>query len=289
MSKNKIYILIGIGGLVLIFGVYFLSQPKVTPPVTEAPPVVTESPPVQEVPIVTETAPVEPSLGSACGTSGGTCYVMTSAVDIHKNLDWTGSQTNCNTVRNATDGSTADNDLYIRLGLYSYSQMYRVFIPVNTAALPDDAIVSSSTLYIYLNQDLGAGGPWRVDLIGSTEADSNNITTADYDQCGSIDSPTVIATSSVGTGVVYSSGWYRWHWTGSTGINLIGISKLCLRIQGDTDNTGASAHDQFFQFDSSNASSSQPYLLTEYTTGTVAPSYAALKGGTILRGGSIVK
>jgi len=113
-----------------------------------------------------------------------------------------------------------------------------LFLPFDTSALPDSGItIDSASLTIYINTVGGEGSGSNFALVQTTQPSNTVLTTADYDLCGSLNSP--------------DEGWTRqsfWS-TGSKEVSLngnglgwiskTGYTKLGIRVGLDVDNEAA--------------------------------------------------
>ena len=71
-------------------------------------------------------------------------------------------------------------------------RIYRGFIPFNTSAIPSNAIISSSTFYLYVDgvaDNDNDGDDW-VAVVQTSQADSASLVIEDFDQCGAVTNPT---------------------------------------------------------------------------------------------------
>jgi len=93
------------------------------------------------------------------------------------------------------DRLLSDESSYIATWCNFYwrnDEIVRLFYPINTSGIDDAAVISSASLFIYMQDRWGAandGSYWGV-VVQTTQASSTQLSTADYDQCGSVDIPT---------------------------------------------------------------------------------------------------
>ncbi|MFA4873017.1 MAG: RHS repeat-associated core domain-containing protein [Patescibacteria group bacterium] len=133
--------------------------------------------------------------GPGGGGGGGTpvtvpFYPVTGDGYVYYRSSW-------DTAHHATSGSLANyssSSLYVRTGRYSTSsyQIDRAFLPFNTEDLPNDATITSAKLKVYVaskkNND-NDGDDW-ITVVQTSQATTTSLSTGDYDQCGSIHTPT---------------------------------------------------------------------------------------------------
>ncbi|MCK5295257.1 MAG: DUF2341 domain-containing protein, partial [Alphaproteobacteria bacterium] len=171
------------------------------------------------------------------------------------------------TTRNAATGSTADDDNESKVGAWdlggSNFVIDRAYFPIDTSGIPDSAVITSASLWIYQSTaDRDFGGH---EMVIVQTADLGVITTADYDQIGSVDSPTK-GGSAAPSG---ASGWHEipLNETGRGWIDKEGFTYLGLRGDLDTDDTTPSENvdELFIAFNNVDAVSNKPYLQVEYT------------------------
>lgn len=155
-------------------------------------------------------------------------------------------------------------------------KIWRMFLPVNTSAFPDDMVVSSSTVYFYiLGQSNGKNDAVDyITVVQTSQADPTALTTADYNNCGATTTPTEgidvgerkDLTSDFTTGVynTFTLNSTGYGWLDPTGWFLLGI-----REGHDTTNTtiGASDAYNYIQFYSPERAGQDkdPYITVEYT------------------------
>lgn len=157
------------------------------------------------------------------------------------------------------------NDFYIA----------RVFLPFDTSAFPDDAIISAADLIIDI--DVTNSGPMDIGVVQTTQPSTDTLATADYDLAGATHGAaegaarTTIASGFTGSKTIalYSTSTDGVGWISKTGWTKLGI-----RHQKDLDDV-APTIDQNVQPRSSEyaGTASDPYLSTTYTVpAAVAPA-----------------
>jgi hypothetical protein len=172
------------------------------------------------------------------------------------------------TVHNATTG-TADygfgnsppgflaNTQYIPVPLYN---VYRGFIPIDTSGIDDGATISSAKIYFYANSKNGSGA---IGVVQSSQASTSSLTGDDFDNCGSVHSPTEGATRVNVADITTSQ--YNYISLNSTGIGWIdktGFTKLGFRESRDLDDTTPTGQTNYVTFNGSETTgpSTDPYL-----------------------------
>jgi len=142
--------------------------------------------------------------------------------------------------------------------------LYRGFFPIDTSGLPDVAEISSAIFKASISFE-NTVGDYLFGLVQATQASTSSLSNDDYDQCGSVDSPTE---GSARVSISYT-GWKNFT-LNSTGIGWIsktGYTKLGIRKSQDIDDISP-----VFETDGGGArfetseSSNDPYLEIVYTT-----------------------
>jgi hypothetical protein len=184
------------------------------------------------------------------------------------------SSTTWATVHDATDGSTANTSLnaFALTGKNSTAKfdISRVFILFDTSSLPNDAIISSAVISMYVvsvaynDNDTQA----YAAIYSSTPASNTDITTADYDQIGS----TVLSDKiDLDTITIDQYQAFTLNATGISAISLTGVSKFSIREGHDAENVayaGANNTSNYMGSKSANSASSdaeKPKLVVTYT------------------------
>ncbi len=163
-----------------------------------------------------------------------------------------------------------------------YLSIVRSFVPIDTSALPDNAIISSSTLYAYVQSTDNAFNDAysNINVYQGFEASPATLSNSDISACGdaitnptkgSIDTP--IASSTVNT---YQA--YPLTTAGKSWISTTGYTKLCLREGHDsTDNEAVNNNFHWlfsrvtFSSSRNSGTSQDPYLEISYSLPNVAP------------------
>jgi hypothetical protein len=114
----------------------------------------------------------------------------------------------------------------------NFADLSRLFLPVDTSALDDAAIVTAATLKVHVSAKANLdndGDDWIV-VVQTSQPDPTEVTTADYDLCGdSIDDPTEGSSrydiGSIGTGAYFSFvlNATGLGWVSKTGYTLLGL------------------------------------------------------------------
>ncbi|MEK7564320.1 MAG: FG-GAP-like repeat-containing protein [Patescibacteria group bacterium] len=181
-----------------------------------------------------------------------------------------------NTVHDASTGSAdaASGTSYTYVEHYTADYwMARTVLPFDTSSLPDGAVVSSATLYVYVDykEDGDNDGSDFIRVVQNTTASSTGLINGDYDQVGSIDNPTAGATDTDITGI--STGAYLvipLNTTGKSWISKTGATKLGLREGHDATDNASSINTSLtgVRIKTANATgtSQDPYLAITYTS-----------------------
>lgn len=197
---------------------------------------------------------------------------------------------NWSTARNVTDaspnGSANLNSLFVQSvynsGIYG---LWRCFLPFDTSALSGQS-VTSATLRIVRSADSGGGNTRSWALVcGTTQASTSTLATTDFDDCGSINSPTEGATrKSVGDwasdGAASS---FTLNANGIANINTGGVSKFGIRCgTKDIDNSAPSDNRwQAFEGSGASGTANDPQLIVVHvaaTSGLVGNERTPIRG-----------
>lgn len=177
------------------------------------------------------------------------------------------------TCRNAADGtavSKARSDQeWVRTEYVSSTTYYcsRLFYAFDTSAIPDGDTVTNAVLNLYTEYKYNGdndGYDYSV-VVESTQASSTDLTTADYDACGSTK-----GSDQKDTDDIAADSWepYTLNATGLSWISKTGYTKLCLRHGHDLDNVtpeGRATH-EFAPYESAY----DPYLSVTTTSPATA-------------------
>ena len=142
-------------------------------------------------------------------------------------------------IHDNTVGYDTTLDIYVEslvaVGAHGTSSIGRAFLPFDTSSLDNGASVSAATLTLTsVATTLEGGSKTKIGLVQTTQASSTSLAVADYDTCGSVDSPTEGATeislpADEGTAV------FTLNATGLTWISKTGYTKLGVRGQLDIE------------------------------------------------------
>lgn len=217
-------------------------------------------------------------LGKKVFADSSTIYA--GAGDGYVGIDNSGS--NWNTVHDATTGSGADytashnNALLMRSGNdpgYGDISIQRVFIPIDTSALPDNAVISEALLKIHISviNNTENDGNDYIRVVQTDQPSNTALTTADYNNCGATDNPTAGATD-VDFGTFTDEQYNTWilNATGRGWISLTGYTKLGMREGHDVadDPVDEGGGNQLNAKSSEQADTTyDPKLEITYTTG----------------------
>lgn len=144
-----------------------------------------------------------------------------------------------------------------------YYRISRSFILFDTSALDDNSGVSATTLYV-----TSYGGTRTVGVVQCSPASNTSLSGTDYDQCGSVNSPTEGCTRFSADGSGQHSPTLNA--TGRSWVSKTGVTKLGLRTSLDMDDTAAtddvSANPRFYSAE--NGSNIPQLTVTWSTTST---------------------
>ncbi len=151
----------------------------------------------------------------------------------------------------------------------------RLFFPINTAALPQSAIISAATFSLYVGSKAdndNDGDDW-LNLVQTTQPSNTTLGNGDFDLCGSVDNPTEGATR-IDLGDITTGAYNVWTLdaTGRGWIVLDGYTKLGMREGHDCIDSSIGTNLNNYIGCSSSEAANQPYLEVTYTFTPVAPT-----------------
>lgn len=218
-----------------------------------------------------------PQAGSGGGntTVDGTVYTFLQP-------NWDSARTA--TSGNAVDATGATGSVYVG----SFSGSYgctRYFATLDTSSLGSGATISAATFSLYITYYNSPAGAAAINLVASTQASNNSLSTADFDAYGS----TTFAQRNYDA---TSTGQYR-SWTlnssGLAAISKTGVSKFALRDNdydvGGTD-PGANEYEINFYMADRTGTSEDPKLDVTYSTVTTLTP-GAISAGTSIHSPSL--
>lgn len=180
-------------------------------------------------------------------------------------------QANWAAARDAADGTNADATSTTAGVLCQPSadggwRIDRIFLPFDTAAIPDGVTITSANLNIMLSSKTDNVSGVTIDLVTTSQADTATLATADFDQVGTTEQAAALTIASMTTDV-YST--YTLNATGISNISKTGFTKFGLRTSHDTDNTactdaGTNTSSASFYMSEETGTSKDPYLLVSY-------------------------
>lgn len=222
----------------------------------------------------TQPSPVEkilrkivPYVYGACGDAGGYCYDMLSDGGFSTG-EVSGAITNAIGV---TTGSFDTNDP-IRGGCSWYTNntwtLYRGYLSFDTSSLPDDAIISSSTIFLTLqmNSNGYADGHNYVNIVSANPATPGQVTGNDIDQLGNEKLSNDLSITGLTNETKYGFGLNA---TGTSLISKTGYSQYGMKEGHDFD-AYEGAHSYAFSYagfyvSETTDTNKDPYLQIDYT------------------------
>ncbi|MCK4592266.1 hypothetical protein KAT63_02360, partial [Candidatus Parcubacteria bacterium] len=149
----------------------------------------------------------------------------------------------------------------------------RVFLPIDTSGLPDDANISTAVLKLYVNAQGKEAGDYSV-VVQTTQASTTSLVVADFDQCGSVNSPTEGSDHVLATASQYND--WTLDATGRGWISKTGWTKLGLRGSHDVLDSpvGLDADMEYIRTSEYADTDYDPYLSVTYvgTQWTISPT-----------------
>ena len=145
----------------------------------------------------------------------------------------------------------------------------RCFLPFDTSSLPDDATIDSATLSIYVTVKNDADIVSLV-LVQTTQASTSSLVLDDFDQCGTLNSPTEGAARITVSGLTLNAyNDFTLNATGLTWISKTGFTKLGIRISRDGDNSEPTGvNNMVLSAFEETGTSQDPKLVINYTIAT---------------------
>ena len=163
--------------------------------------------------------------------------------------------------------------------------MNRLFLPIDTSGIADTDTITAATLNIFVNS-IGNGdndGDDFIVVLQASQASPTELVNADYDQCGSVDSPTE-GSDRLDISSLTTSAYNSWtlNATGLGWISKTGTTLLCQR-EGhdvlDSPTAASAASHQGTACSETSGTGSDPYLSVTSSTATTSPN--VLYGATI--------
>lgn len=113
--------------------------------------------------------------------------------------------------------------------------IHRIFFPFDTSSISAGDTIDSATFSWYVtsvtNDDNDASA--YANIVQTSQADSTTLTTADYDQCGAVNSPTQISTA-IGLNSLTTSAYNDWILNDNTVVKKSGETPTCGTTDGVT-------------------------------------------------------
>lgn len=190
--------------------------------------------------------------------------------------DYTGTQT-----RVVTGDTLGVNTYYIR----------RSFFPIDTSGLGDSDVITAATLNLYVNAVPNNGdndGNDFLTVVQTSQASTSSLTTADYDQAGSVSNPTEgvdtgqrkdISSITNGSTVTFTLNSTGMGWIDKTGVSMFGVREghdVLNDAYAGADNTFNQVR---FATSETTGTSQDPYLSVTYTVNDGTPPSISL--GTV--------
>lgn len=176
--------------------------------------------------------------------------------------DWDGVASGVSNLTSYTATQTSTyGPRHVLLSGTNATQIGRVFLPIDTSALPDGATISAASLFAHMS--CGASSH-QLGLVQATQASETAVVVADWDNVGATDGATRVTIS----GTAYATYEFVMNATGIGWINKTGWTKLAVRTEYDIDDnyTGVNNNGQNGFTWSENATD-DPYIEITYTEG----------------------
>ena len=195
------------------------------------------------------------------------------------------SQTTWNTGHNATSGTasytTAANTNWVGTGCASSStvNISRGFLVFDTSALPDNAVITSASVYVYVTgkTDSKNDANGFVSIVQGLQASTASLTTTDYAKAGSAITNPIEGSNRLDISTIPTTSFGRWdlNTAGLGWVSKTGVTKLALREGHDIVNAWpsytANQGDYISVYLSEQTGTSQdPYIEVTYITGAAA-------------------
>ncbi len=155
---------------------------------------------------------------------------------------------------------------------------YRGFFPINTSGIGSGSTITSATMKLYITGTLYEDNDSQayIGLVQTTQASTATLSTADYNQCGAIDDPTLGSDDTPKLDTLTTSAYnsFDLNATGLAWISKTGYTKLGFREGHDIEDLSILANIDYNNAKPSTSletgTANDPYLEVTYSTGTGA-------------------
>lgn len=119
-------------------------------------------------------------------------------------------------------------------GVPTNYEVLRHFFPFDTSSLPDTDVVSSATLTIFSQSWTGTAE--NVGIVQTSQASNTQLSTADFNTCGALNTPTEGATRQTPSSTDTTANDFVLNASGISWISTTGYTNLGMRTASDIDN-----------------------------------------------------
>lgn len=195
------------------------------------------------------------------------------------------------TSHDATTGGQAYGDasqgILACTGKWSNYEIWRGFLPFDTSSLPDDAVIDSATLYVYVYAHNDATGDGYINIVQTTQ-DPTDLTVNDYDAM-TVDSPTLGGTQLDLADVINDQyNLIDFNATGLTWVDVDGYTKIGVREKYDIEDTPpavtSTGNEIDIRYVNNSGTENDPYLEITYHIGEEPPAEETTTTDPILSG-----
>jgi hypothetical protein len=193
-------------------------------------------------------------------SASSTLTFTTSTSDGHT----TNHDATYSTVHDAATGTISDTGNYVAVGqLISPYTIYRGSLFFDTSSLPNDAVIDSAILSVYVTDDYSTTDFNVTVQNGQPTYPHDPIVSGDYYYQNYAGAG---GTRGTGDGLSEDAYWnITLSATGEGWISLTGYTKLCLRSQEDIDNSAPTANEALQFYSAEAGASYEPKLYVTYT------------------------
>lgn len=154
----------------------------------------------------------------------------------------------------ALSAGTLRGDTYVQAGSGSPNSsthaMLRAFFSADTSSIPDDAVIEDASLNLYVKDvtDMINTSYSYITVLQGSPASSTNIVGDDYNDCGSLDNPTLGSNAyDISSITLDAYQAFLLNTAGKSWVNKTGYTTLCMRDGHDIENQSYSGSGSWIQ------------------------------------------
>jgi len=191
-----------------------------------------------------------------------------------------GADANWDTCHDFTSAAHYDDLTYLHVVVYSNYEIKRVFVPVDTSGIPDDAVISAASFYGYANgvEDGDNDAQAYLAIVQTTQVATGSLVDEDYDQCGAVNNPTQGGLVDISNLTASQYNAIVLDETGRGWISKTGYTKIGIREGHDCEDIapGGGSGATFAAYEDTEGDR-DPYLSVTYSTVTTTTQTATAK------------